>query len=68
MKSNPYLQGSKNGFGISPYMQEMMVYAGHLDTYERCNEVIEKFLSVEVSPSQVYRVTNAVAEFFLTSS
>jgi hypothetical protein len=44
-------------------MQELMVYAGHLDSYARSNEVIQEFLSVEVSTSQVYRVTNAVSDF-----
>lgn len=39
-----------------------MVYAGHLDCYEKCNEVIGKFLSVEVSTAQVYRVTDYYGE------
>ena len=43
-------------------MQELMAYAGHLDCYERCNEVLKRFLSVEVSPTQVYRVTDFVSE------
>ena len=43
-------------------MQELMVYAGHLECYDRCNEVLERFLSIEVSAAQVYRVTNKVSE------
>lgn len=39
-------------------MQELMAYAGHLDCYQKCNEVIGKFLSVKVSAAQVYRVTD----------
>jgi len=39
-----------------------MVYAGHMDCYERSNEILERFLSIEVSPSQVYRVTDSVSE------
>ena len=35
-----------------------MVYAGQLDCYERSNEVLEKFIDVEVSVSQVYLVTD----------
>ena len=53
---------SKNGFQISALMQELMVYAGHLDCYEKCNEIIGKFLSVEVSAAQVYRVTDCYGE------
>ncbi|GHV28367.1 hypothetical protein FACS1894176_10890 [Bacteroidia bacterium] len=62
VKSNPYMQSHHQGFGISPYMQELMVYAGHLDCYERGNEILQHFLSIEVSPAQIYRVTNAVSE------
>lgn len=39
-------------------MQELMVYAGQVDCYARCNEVIKKFLDIEVSQTQVYRVTD----------
>jgi hypothetical protein len=35
-----------------------MVYAGQLDCYERCNEILNEFLNIDVSPTQVYRVTN----------
>lgn len=48
-----------NGFQISPGLQELMVYAGQLDCYERCNESLQKFLDIEVSAAQVYRVTDA---------
>ena len=39
-------------------MQELMVYAGHLDVYSRGAEIVEKFLRVETNASQIYRVTN----------
>lgn len=35
-----------------------MVYAGQMDSYENCNEVIKEFTSVEVSSAQVYRVSD----------
>lgn len=47
-----------NGFQISPRLQELMVYAGQLDCYERCNETLHQFLDIEVSSAQVYRVTD----------
>lgn len=62
LKEHNYMNNRKNGFGISPLMQELMVYAGHLECYEKCNEVLERFLSVEVSSSQVYRVTDSLSE------
>lgn len=34
------------------------MYAGQLDCYERCNVILEKFIDIEVSASQVYLVTD----------
>jgi hypothetical protein len=56
------MEGVHHGFGISPYMQEWMTYAGHLKCYVRSHEILEQFLSIEMSPSQVYRVTDHVSE------
>jgi hypothetical protein len=39
-----------------------MVYAGQLDCYENCHEVLEKYISVKVSASQVHRVTTLYGE------
>ncbi len=43
-------------------MQELMTYAGQLDCYQQCNEILSKFLSVEVSVMQVHRVTDTYGE------
>jgi hypothetical protein len=43
-------------------MQELMVYAGQSDCYVRCEEILERFTSVKVCPSQIYRVTDHVSE------
>jgi hypothetical protein len=55
LKTNPYMKGVHHGFGISPYMQELMTYAGHPECYARSHEIPEQFLSLEASPLQVYR-------------
>ncbi|MCY7293724.1 MAG: hypothetical protein LH615_16220 [Ferruginibacter sp.] len=39
-------------------LQELMVYAGTSECYEKCNEVIDKFIDIKVSAAQVYRVTD----------
>jgi hypothetical protein len=39
-------------------LQELFVYVGQLDCYQRGNEIIEKFIDIEVSTSQVYLVTD----------
>lgn len=55
--SHAFSQG-KNGFQISPRMQELMVFAGQTDCYASCNEIISQFLDVEVSSTQAHRVTD----------
>ncbi|MDR1676427.1 MAG: ISLre2 family transposase, partial [Tannerella sp.] len=50
IKTNPSMVGLRPGFGISPYMQELMTYAGHLECYARSHEILEQFLSIKVSP------------------
>ena len=54
---HPFSDGN-NGFQISPRLQELMVYAGQMDSYANCNEVINEFISVKVSSAQVYRVAD----------
>jgi hypothetical protein len=54
---HPFSKGH-HGFQISPRLQELMVYAGQMDSYANCNEVIKEFISVEVSSAQVYRVSD----------
>ena len=48
----------KNGFQISPRMQELMVFAGQMDCYANCHEVIDQYLDVQVSSAQIHRVTD----------
>lgn len=49
-------------YQISPYMQERYVWAGESDVYGKCNELINKFLCVEVNAMQVHRLTNTYGE------
>jgi len=39
-----------------------MVYSAQTDSYENCNEVLEKYIHVEVSAAQVWRVANVYGE------
>jgi len=39
-----------------------MIFAGVSDCYSRCDEVLEKFLSIEVNSMEVYRVTDRYGE------
>jgi Uncharacterised protein family (UPF0236) len=50
------------GFQISALLQELMVYAGTLDCYGRSGEMLQKFLSVQVSAAQVFRLTDLYGE------
>ena len=40
-------------------MQELMVYAGHLDVYARASEIIEKLVRVPASTATIFRVSNS---------
>ena len=39
-------------------MQELIIFAGQSNCYEKSNEILKQFLSVDVSSAQVYRVTD----------
>lgn len=39
-------------------MQALMTYAGQLDSYEKSSEVLKEMLHLEVSETQIYRVTD----------
>ncbi len=52
-----FRQGNR-GFQISALLQELMVYAGTLECYGKSGEILEKFLSVQVSATQVFRLTD----------
>lgn len=58
---HPFSRGN-HGFQISALLQELMVYCGTLDCYGRCQEIMAKFLQVEVSETQVYRLTDVYGE------
>lgn len=51
-----------NGYRISAYLQERMAYAGCSDVYSSSNDLINKFLCIEVNSMQVWRVTNTWGE------
>ena len=46
------------GYQISPYMQEKMVYVAQMNCYEESSDILEKFLGVAVSTTQIQRVAN----------
>lgn len=46
-----------NGFGISPYLQEKLVFLGQLDVYDQASQLTQKLLGLSVCTSQIYRLT-----------
>ena len=56
-KCHPFSE-AVNGFQISPRMQQLMACCGELDSYEKSNEVVKEMLQLEVSDTQIYRVTD----------
>ena len=47
-----------NGFGISPFLQEKLVFLGQSDVYKEAAELAHALLGIAVCSSQVYRLTN----------
>jgi hypothetical protein len=50
------------GFCVSPFLQELTVFAGTLDVYGKTPEIIRHFLGIELSRSQGYRLTTHYGE------
>ena len=55
--TNP-LGKKTNGFHISPRLQELIVLYGERDCYAEAPEMLQQTLGIQVSTSQVYRVTD----------
>jgi len=47
-----------NNFGISPYLQEKLVFLGQLEVYDQAAQVAQTLLGLSISSSQIYRLTN----------
>jgi hypothetical protein len=47
-----------NGFGISPYLQEKLVFLGQLEVYDQAAQVAQTLLGLTIASSQIYRLTN----------
>lgn len=47
-----------NGFGISPYLQEKLVFLGQLEVYDQAAQIAQTLLGLSIASSQIYRLTN----------
>jgi len=47
-----------NGFGISPYLQEKLVFLGQLEVYDQAAQVAKTLMGLSIASSQIYRLTN----------
>ncbi len=59
--SEPF-SAHRNGFGISPYLQEKLTYIGRFEVYDQGSELAECLLGLKISSSQIYRLTNYYGE------
>jgi hypothetical protein len=46
------------GFGISPYLQEKIIFLGQSLPYQQASVMADKLIGLTVSVSQIYRLTN----------
>jgi len=61
-----HFKAKTNGFFITPHLQDLMARAGVSDVYSASNELLEAFLGIPISLSQVYRVTHLLGEQLTT--
>lgn len=47
-----------NGFGVSPYLQEKLVFLGQFEVYKQAGELAHSCLGLPNLTSQIYRLTN----------
>lgn len=47
-----------NGFGISPYLQEKLVFLSQSEVYQQAAEMAHKLLGIRIHASQIYRLAN----------
>lgn len=45
-----------NGFGISPYLQEKLVFLGQFEVYKQAADLAQTMLGVAIGPSQIDRL------------
>jgi hypothetical protein len=62
LSKNHRFEAKCNGFFISPYLQNLMALAGVSDVYSKSNDLLNAFLGINISESQVYRVTDYIGK------
>ena len=55
--SNESFSHHPNGFGISPYLQEKLVFLGQFEVYQQAAQLTQTMLGVPICPSQIDRLT-----------
>lgn len=56
--NNQVFSRHPNGFGISPYLQEKLVFLGQFEVYKQAAAVAQTMLGVSIGPSQIDRLTS----------
>ena len=51
-----------NGFQTSALLQDITTYAGQLNVYEKGNDILKRFLGIEISTMQVNNITDFYGE------
>ena len=55
------------GFSVSPYLQEQATFISQMEVYGQANQTVEKLLRVNISTSQLYRITDTYGELVAES-
>lgn len=57
---NHRFKAEVSGFFISPHLQNLMALADASDVYSASNDLFKAFLDIDMSVSQVYRVSKVL--------
>ena len=60
-KSNDYF-GCLSGVKLSPYLKDLVLFAGQMECYESASELVEKFTLTKVSDTSIFRLVEQFGE------
>ena len=48
------------GFRVTPYLKEKLVYVGQLDSYEQGSEITKRLLNLKISDTTIHRIADSL--------
>jgi len=51
---------NNQGFRVTPFLKEKLVYVGQLDSYEQSSEITKRLLGLQISDTTIHRITDSL--------